>query len=46
MRYQTTHCLDEQGFNGKQKDDMDGAAVPTPYIQQYFSTITKKQRDK
>ena len=29
---------EEQVFIGKQKDDMDGAAVPTPYIQQYFCT--------
>ena len=27
-------------FIGEQKDDLDGAAVPTPYIQQYFYTIT------
>ena len=30
----------EQVFIGKQKDDLDGAAVPTPYIQQYFYTVT------
>ena len=26
----------EQVFIGKQKDDLDGVAVPTPYLQQYF----------
>ena len=25
----------EQVFIGKQKDDLDGAAVPTPYLQQF-----------
>ena len=29
----------EQVFIGKQKDDLDGVAVPTPYLQQYFYTI-------
>ena len=30
----------EQVFIGKQKDDLDGAAVPTPYLQQYFYANT------
>ena len=28
----------EQVFIGKQKDDLDGVAVPTPYLQQYYYT--------
>ena len=34
-------CTREQVFIGKQKDDLDGVAVPTPYIQQYFYSITE-----
>ena len=34
---------EEQVFIGKQKDDLDGAAVPTPYLQQYFYTNTTTQ---
>ena len=26
----------EQVFIGKQKDDLDGVSIPTPYVQQYF----------
>ena len=33
----------EQVFIGKQKDDLDGVAVPTPYLQQYFYTIATTQ---
>ena len=30
----------EQVFIDKQKDDLDGAAVPTPYWQQYYYVTT------
>ena len=36
----------EQVFIGKQKDDLDGAAVPTPYLQQYYYTNTTIQRHR
>ena len=34
---------EEQVFIGKQKDDLDGVTIPTPYIQQYFYAFTKIQ---
>ena len=33
----------EQVFIGKQRDDLDRVAVPTPYIQQYFYSITESE---
>ena len=33
----------EQVFNDKQKDGLDGAAVSTAYLQQYFYTDTTTQ---